>query len=352
MNQNFRTLLCWIGVLVLSALFISVLYYKQIPGAFLLGPMLAGIIFGLNNANLSVAKPLFNLSQGILGCLTAEAITANVIYSLMSYWQLAFIITGSTIIISALLGSILYRFSSLPGSTAIWGVMPGGASAMVGISGDYGADPRLVALIQYLRVIFVVFMLASFAHFFSEHHGIQSSTQSLEIFPNPSLNLIYTILVAIIGVYITKLIKFPSGRILLPMAIGAILQINGVLTLETPQWLLMICSGSIGLSVGLRFNVVLIKLAIKTLPIILMTILLMLVFCLIQAIVMHFYLGVDYLTCFLATSPGGLDTSVIIALDTHSNLELILPLQILRFFSVLVFGPILARYLSKKLNLS
>ena len=136
-------------------------------------------------------------------------------------------------------------------------------------------------------------MLASFAHFFSEHHGIQSSTQSLEIFPNPSLNLIYTILVAIIGVYITKLIKFPSGRILLPMAIGAILQINGVLTLETPQWLLMICSGLIGLSVGLRFNVVLIKLAIKTLPIILMTILLMLVFCLVQAIVMHFYLGVD-----------------------------------------------------------
>lgn len=340
-------LLQWVKVMILSIIIIIPLYLNQIPAAFLLGAMIAGIVLGLKNTNLAVPKPIFNLSQGILGCLTAETITSHVLTDLISYWQLALIITISTIIISVILGAIIVKFSTLPGSTAIWGIMPGGASAMVGICGDYGADPRLVALIQYLRVIFVVFMLAVFSHFLSLKTGT-ANAQPISWFPPPSINLIYTILIAIVGVLFTQLIKFPSGRILIPMLIGASLQVNGVIKLETPLWLLMLCSGSIGLTVGLRFNFAVIKLAIKTLPIILLSIVIMLAFCYGQAVLLHFYLDIDYLTCFLATSPGGLDTSVLIALDTHSDLALILPLQILRFFSVLVFGPFIARYLSMK----
>lgn len=347
MKTHYRKVLLWIIAILISLIITIPLYLKQIPGAFLLGPMLAGIILGINNANLAIPKSLFNLSQGVIGCLTAEAITANVLINLISYWQLAIIITFSTIIISVVLGCLVFRISSLPGSTAIWGVMPGGASAMVGICGDYGADVRLVALMQYLRVIFVVVMLASFAHYFNDNPQIIMSPD-INFFTVPSINLIYTVLVALIGVYFTKLIRFPSGRILFPMILGAILQINGIIQLETPQWLLMFCSGSIGLSVGLRFNFAIIKLACKALPIIILTILMMLFFCYGQALILHYVMGIDYLTCFLATSPGGLDTSVIIALDTHSDLSLILPLQILRFFSVLVLGPLLARYLSKK----
>lgn len=349
MKLPFNKLLQWVMVIIISILITMPLYLNQLPAAFLLGPMLAGIIFGLNNATIVVSKSLFNLSQGVLGCLTAEAITANLLVNIVSYWQLAIIITFSTIFISIILGMLVCRFSSLPGSTAIWGIMPGGASAMVGICGDYGADPRLVALVQYLRVIFVVLMLALIAHYFSNESIVTS--QPIELFPIPSINLIYTILIAIAGVCITNFIKFPSGRILLPMIFGAILQIHGVIQLETPQWLLMICSGTIGLSVGLRFNLTTIKLALKTLPIILLTIFIMLIFCYGQAYLLHYVMDIDYLTCFLATSPGGLDTSVIIALDTHSDLAVILPLQILRFFSVLVLGPSLARFLSTKLPL-
>ncbi|RKS87784.1 hypothetical protein DES39_1027 [Orbus hercynius] len=338
----------WCVVISLSFVITLIIYINQIPASFLLGPMLAGIILGLRNVSVYIPKKIFNLSQGILGCLTAKAITANVLFDLMSYWHLALVITISTVLISVVVGVIMVKFSALPGSTAVWGVMPGGASAMVGICGDYGADARLVALIQYLRVIGVVLMLAIFSHFFAIETMTNSMPQTVW-FALPSWNLLYTILIAVVGVIITGLIRFPSGRILLPMVIGAVLQINGFVQLETPLWLLLLCFGSIGLSVGLRFNIAVIKLAIKALPIILLSIIIMLVFCYGQALLLHHYLGIDYLTCFLATSPGGLETSVIIALDTQSNLAIILPLQILRFFSVLVFGPIIARYLSKKL---
>jgi uncharacterized membrane protein AbrB (regulator of aidB expression) len=47
------------------------------------------------------------------------------------------------------------RYSALPGATGAWGSSPGGASAMVVMAQEYGADVRLVALMQYLRVLFV-----------------------------------------------------------------------------------------------------------------------------------------------------------------------------------------------------
>ncbi|WP_392560169.1 AbrB family transcriptional regulator [Orbus mooreae] len=339
----------WMIVIILGFIITLVLYLSQVPASFLLGPMLAGIIVGLNRFDIYIPKSLFNLSQGILGCLTAKAITASVLMDLVSYWQLALVITISTIIISIAIGLFIVRFSNLPGSTAIWGIMPGGASAMVGICGDYGADPRLVALIQYLRVIFVILMLAVFSHFFAQETMTNNGNNAVW-FATSKINLLYTILIAIIGVAIAKIIRFPSGRILLSMVIGTVLQINGIVQLETPLWLLLLCFGSIGLSVGLRFNIAVIKLAVRLLPIILLSIFMMLIFCYGQAILLHYYLGLDYLTCFLATSPGGLETSVVIALDTQSNLSIILPLQILRLFSVLVFGPIIARYLSTRFH--
>jgi len=351
MKINYSKIKQWCLIVILCTIIIVPLYLNHIPAAFLLGSILAGIIFSLKNDNLSVPKPIFNLSQGILGCLTAEAITLNVLTDLTSYWQLALIITVSTIVISMVLGIFLVRFSSLSGTTAIWGIMPGGASVMVGLCGDYGADPRLVALIQYCRVIFVVITLALFSHFFISEFNTNIAPQTKWL-TAPSLNLLYTLAIAILGVFITRLIKLPSGRVFIPMIIGASLQINGVMQLETPEWLLMICFCSIGLSVGLRFNLPVMKLAIRTLPAILLTIFIMLIFCSLQAGLLSIYLGIDYLTCFLATSPGGLDTSVIIALDTHSDLAIILPLQILRLFSVLIFGPIIANYISKKLQKS
>lgn len=339
----------WCIVIVLCFIFTLLLYLNHVPAAFLLGPMLAGIILGLNHFSVTIPKPLFYLSQGIVGCLTAKAITINLLTDLLSYWYLALIITILTLIISMLLGIFILRFSNLPGSTAIWGIMPGGASAMVGICGDYGADPRLVALMQYLRVIFVVLTLAVSSHFLADHVDI-SLKQQIIWFPSPTINLLYTLLIAIFGVLFTQLIKFPSGRVLLPMLIGASLQVCGLVQLETPLWLLVLSFAAIGLSVGLKFNLAIIKLALQTLPVILFSIVIMLVCCYGQALLLKFYLGHDYLSCFLATSPGGLDTSVIIALDTHSDLALILPLQILRFFSVLLFGPLIARYISTKLN--
>ena len=51
----------------------------------------------------------------------------------------------------------------------------------------------------------------------------------------------------------------------------------------------------------------------------------------------------DFLSLYLATSPGGLDAMAIIAVDTHSDVGLVLAMQTLRLFVVLFTGVSVAR---------
>ncbi|MNC68972.1 putative ammonia monooxygenase [compost metagenome] len=51
----------------------------------------------------------------------------------------------------------------------------------------------------------------------------------------------------------------------------------------------------------------------------------------------------DFLSIYLATSPGGLDTMAIIAVDTHSDVGLVLAMQTLRLFAVILTGAFVAR---------
>src|ERR1700722_17672279 len=47
------------------------------------------------------------------------------------------------------------RMHILPGTTVLWGSSPGAATAMIVMAEAHGADARLVAFMQYLRVAVV-----------------------------------------------------------------------------------------------------------------------------------------------------------------------------------------------------
>ena len=67
---------------------------------------------------------------------------------------------------------MLARTTPLDPATAALGMIAGGASGIVGMSGELGADDRLVAFMQYLRVLVVVVLTpVGIAIFFGGEHG-------------------------------------------------------------------------------------------------------------------------------------------------------------------------------------
>ena len=102
----------------------------------------------------------FILAQGVVGCLVARAIGSAASMTMVRQWPVFLTGVLAVIAIATALGALLARWKVLPGTTAIWGSSPGAATAMVLMAEAYGADIRLVAVMQYLRVA-IVGLLAS-----------------------------------------------------------------------------------------------------------------------------------------------------------------------------------------------
>ena len=72
----------------------------------------------------------------------------------------------AVVAISSALGWLMTRWQMLPGTTALWGTSPGAASVMTIMAESYGADIRLVAFMQYGRVVLVAVVAALVTHVF------------------------------------------------------------------------------------------------------------------------------------------------------------------------------------------
>lgn len=145
------------GMLCVLSLLLSIGFLAvHLPAALLLGPMIAGIIFSMRGITLQLPRSAFLAAQAILGCMIAQNLTGSILTTLAVNWPIVLtILPGDCCFPAPLLGGYWCAIVPLPGNTGAWGSSPGGAAAMVAMAQDYGADIRLVAFMQYLRVLFV-----------------------------------------------------------------------------------------------------------------------------------------------------------------------------------------------------
>ena len=61
---------------------------------------------------------------------------------------------------------------------------------------------------------------------------------------------------------------------------------------------------------------------------------------------MSLFMHIAFMTAYLATSPGGLDTVAVIAAGSNADMALLMAMQPLRLFSILLTGPAIARFIS------
>src|SRR5262249_4854225 len=155
-TPELRTLAAqWGFLLGVSLLFVATLEALRLPAALLLGPMAAGIALAAARGQVRIPTRPFIAAQAVLGCLIARNIPLSVFAEMAHYWPL--FLAGIVLVIAAssTLGWLLARWRVLPGTTAVWGLSPGAATTMVLMADAYGADMRLVAFMQYLRVVCV-----------------------------------------------------------------------------------------------------------------------------------------------------------------------------------------------------
>lgn len=339
----------WIALAALSAAFVGGLEMAGLPATFLIGPMVAAVIVTTNGATLRLPKFSFFLSQATIGCLVAHSIPPDLIGSLAKNGAL-FVTIGFAILLASLsLGWLIGKLGVIPGTTAIWGMAPGGASAMMLMAGEFGADARLVAFMQYLRVVIVAGLASLIARFWV-HLGDAPLPELVWFAPVDWAGFGKTLLLALIGGLIGRLSRIPGGTFLVPMIAGIVLQALGLMTIVLPIWFLAGCFALLGWNIGLGFTPQILSHAVRALPQVLIAIFALIAFSVVLAVTLVHTLGVDPLTAYLATSPGGMDAIAIIAASTPVDVPLVMGMQIVRFMIVLLAGPPLARLLANRLG--
>ena len=333
----------WALLLSLSAAFGGLLDWIGLPAGLLLGPMIAAILLATLGQGVTIPALPFQGAQAIVGCLVAASFNAGTVHMVAAHWPVFLGTTAATLTVAVLIGWLIARLGWLPGSVAIWGCMPGGAAAMVLMAQSYGAEWRLVAVMTYSRVVCVAGTASIVAALIGAHGGAHSPTSIWFPAIDP-FAFGETLLIATIGAWIGIRLKLPAAPMIGALMLGAALNIAGLVHFELPGWLLAASYAVVGWRIGLHFTRDIVRAAARALPRILLSIGLLIGFSAMLGMVLARVSGVDPITAYLATSPGGMDSVAIIAASTKVDVPYVMALQALRFFACVIAGPALARF--------
>lgn len=344
-----RAMTLWLALLSCSLPAAWLLNRAGLPAAVLIAALLCSVAFSLGGLPLYMPRRLFQCAQALIGCTVAGSITSAIVSTVGGNWRVILLAVAATVLAGGLVGWTLVRTRILPGTTAAWGSTPGAASAMVAMAEAFGGDARLVALMQYLRLLVVVLSASLVAHFV---FGAGPATP-LPASPAPAgagaviwPQVFITLAVALTG-GLGVWLRIPAGAMLVPMLFGSLLHARDLATLYQPFALQAIAPLLLGWYVGLGFNRRLLIDAFRLLPRLLLSSLLLIGLCAILAGALVTLAHIDPLTAYLATSPGGLDSIILIAIGTQADIPFVVAVQTLRLFTVILLGPLIARLICR-----
>ena len=339
----------WAVLLLLSILLSVLLNLGHFPAAILLGCMFAAIFISTRGATLIIPKWYFALAQGVVGCLMARSLQPQVLNSVGQNWSIFVGVSLAVFSASVMLGWIFMRRGIFPGSTAVWGLAPGAAAAMVVMAEAHGADVRLVAFMQYLRVALVTTIAAVIAHFCTST-GVMQAVVTPHWLEVDAVNLMMTLVIAVGISMLAYKLAIPGGSMILPLILATVLQYFGFMVIELPLLLLTAAYAVIGWSIGLRFNSAILRHAWHSLPQVLMAISSLIALSGVIAIGLWQLADYDLFTAYLASSPGGADSVAVIAATTTVDAGFVMSMQISRFLFVLIFGPIVSKFVATRMG--
>ena len=327
-----------------------------LPAGWLVGPMLVALALALVwEKHPTVPRWGRTASLAVVGGMLAAAFRPSVLPLIAGHWLPVSIVVCGTLLLSLGAGLLLSGLlTHLDRKTAALGTLPGAASGMLAMSDPLGADARLVALMQYTRVVVVVVsatlvgrLVAGAAPQASSGQGLQAASGGPDLLVQGTVpTYAVTALVAVLGAWAGTRLRLPAGALLGPLILGVVLAELGVVHLAWPPGVPQAAYLILGLWVGLLFDGASVKRAGRLFPVVLASAVALVLACAVLGWVLAALTGIDGMTAYLATTPGGIDSVAIVALGSGADAPLVLAVQMLRLLAVVFAGSLLGRWWS------
>lgn len=338
-----------------------------VPAPWLLGPLATTVAMRLLRGEPKAVPVAFLVaSQAVLGLATGLSSRPDALGMLgHGLWALALVLvvtTGTSI----LGGFLLARWAGLDPGSGFLGSMPGAASGIVAMSTELGTDPRIVATLQYLRVVVVAAtgpllaslleravlatrpdtlpgaLLAAGAAGAPAGSGVAAAAPVVPAAHFPALAA-----GAAVAAFAAWRVGLPAPNFLGPLILGLALRWSGVVGGGLPGWVQSLGLAVMAVTVGARFDrrtfAILGRAAVIDLGIIAGLI----AASSLAAYVFHLATGVDIVTAFLGALPGSMDTITATAADLGADGAVVAAMHLTRFLLIALTGPWLARWLGE-----
>lgn len=323
-----------------------------VPSPALLAALAVGVAYALTARLHPLELPTWALTvvQTLLGVTIGAQLQASTLQEILENWAPIALTSAATIVVSVVAGLSLARLAGVDRSTALLGMIAGGGGGIVAIATELDTDDRLVAFMQYLRVVIVVLAAPLLAPLLN--HVPASAPPTLSLASGSAglwTDLAFTVGCCAAGALIAHRLAFPASTLLVPLAVAAVLSVSGLVDgAQPPHAVQQLAFALIGLHVGLRFTADAIRRVGRLLPAVLATIAAILAACAGLGALLSALTGQSAFNAYLATTPGGLSAVLAVALGSGGNATFVLAVQTLRLVAMLVVAAPIVRILGTR----
>jgi len=338
------------GCAVVAAGAVAALVFSLLglPSPALFGGLLAGVVRTLAvRRRIAVPSPAMAAAQAVVGVSMGSLVDLQTLRAVAANWLPVLLVTVGTLLLSLLAGLILRLQPGINPVTGAFALIAGGASGIIVMARELGADERMVAVLQYLRVLLIVVLMPVVAT------GLYGASPDIGSGagrggPGALVGLLFTVGCGVLGLLIGRKLALPVAALLGPLVLAAVVDLSGLgHGAQVPD---VVGAGAflvIGLRVGVSFTRDSLATIGRALPLALGVILGLIAASAGLGAVLAATTGASALDGYLATTPGGLYAVLATATDSGADATFVLAVQVLRLFVMLLSAPLVARVLRR-----
>jgi membrane AbrB-like protein len=295
---------------------------------------------------LELPRWFFPAGQAVAGVAVGTYLHTSTLTGLGARWVPVVLVSAATLAITIAAGVLLARSAPVDRATASLGMVAGGASGIVAMADDLGADDRLVAFMQYLRLAVVVLVTPLIVGLAFGGHGAGGGGELHGQILGTWGGWAMTLGVAGVGALAGPLLRLPAGTFLGPTLLSAVLTLTGVIDdVAVPPLLREAAFAAIGLYIGLRFERETLRQVGRLLVPVLVAMVGLIAGCFLLGWILKLTADVSLLDAYLATTPGGLPAVLPLAIGSGADATFVLAVQALRLFVMVLAAPAVVRLL-------
>lgn len=325
----------------------------RMPAAPMMGGMISAAFFSVAGWGPQEAPAgLSVVLQIILGLFIGLRVTKEADRIVKEMGVVSLLASGWWLSLPLLLGWVLFRFFGMDLATALLGTVPGGLAEMSLLAFTFGADAAMVAIMQFCRLASAMLTIPVVARKYSTFRLVDGAGTPPGKKPRPAKKeewrpdgpLLTAVALAVSGGLVGNGIAIPAGGFVGAMAFTGVASYFALPMRGLPKVSRDVAQLGLGSIIGLTATADTVALLMRIfLPTLAITAV-MLLWGFALAFMVRRLSGWDFMTCLLATSPGGITQLAAITEDLGGDPLRVSLLHLVRLFTVyLLLPPLIVR---------